>query len=399
MKTRIAAAFLALCLQLPAGAQSAPPPIDATLLWPASALTAQPESSTDRQVLVSKPLGAPFPFKTALPSWNAKAPPGTGMRLAVRVRPVAPAFPMPQMVPVVLATPSSYAIVPAIADFTVSGEGDWSPWLNVGEWGDTPPAMPTDETLQWGGAKVDVDTILLKSPATEFQWRVILNRGAQAVESPVLTRLAMCFTGDSATTEARAWAASHPEPSTAWYGVLPVPFKSQKTDDPRMKSSLCSPTTTYMALSATGAALPPLEEFSQRVYDKRFDMFGVWPRAVAAASERGLPGYVSRIRTWSHLRATLARGHLVGASIKFKKEDLQKPPPYSTQGHLTLIRGVLPSGEIVTNDPASPEQGEAFTWLPEDFAKAWWSRGGVAYIFETPQKASGGGGTGSPTAR
>ncbi len=368
-----------------AAALAVPPPQDATLIWPATDLGAAPDSRPERQVLVSKPQKAPFPFTKGLPSWNAKAPAGTGLRLAVRVRPVPPSFPMPQLVPAVLATPSSYALVPGMSDVAVSGEGDWSPWLNVGEWGDAPPPIPPDETLQWGGARVDVDTLELKAPATEFQWRAIVSRNPEATESATLSRVAMCFTGDGTTAEARAWQKANPEPRSDWSGVWPVPYKSQKSDDPRMKSSLCSPTTTYMALSYSGATLPELEDFSKRVYDKRFDMFGVWPRAVAAASERGLPGYVSRIRSWGHLRAVLAKGYLVGASIRFKKDDLRRPPAYTTAGHLTLIRGVLPTGEIVTNDPAF-DQGEGFTWLPEDFEKAWFGKGGVAYIFEEPQK-------------
>ncbi|MBM3270108.1 MAG: C39 family peptidase [Candidatus Sericytochromatia bacterium] len=357
------------------------PDVDATVFWPAADLAAAADSRPERQVLVSRPQAAPFPFDEGLPSWNATAPSGTGLRVAVRVRPVPPAFPMPQFVPAIVGTPSAYALVPSVTDVAVKGEGDWSPWLNVGEWGDAPPPIPPDETLQWGGARVDVDTLELKMPATEMQWRVILHRSPAATESPALSRLAMCFTGDGATAEAKAWRAANPDPRSDWSGVREVPYKSQKSDDPRMRSSLCSPTTTYMALSYAGAAPADLEAFSKRVYDARFDLFGVWPRAVAAAAERGLPGYVSRIRSWGHLRAVLERGHLVGASIRFKKEDLKRPPGYTTSGHLTLVRGILPSGEIVTNDPAF-DGGEGFAWLPEDFEKAWFRKGGVAYIFE-----------------
>ncbi len=392
MKQHVAlvAAFLAVAgfAGPPLPAQAGPAVVDATVLWPASDIgVAELGPAGERAVLISKPIKAPFPFKTALPSWNGRAPAGTGMRFAVRIRPVLPGSASLQVVPVLTASPSSYALVVASGSVPVAGEGDWSPWLGVGDWGDAPPAMPADETLQWGAAKVDVDTLLLGSPATELQWRVTLSRRPDATESPAVNRLAMCFTGDAESAEAAAWRQTNPEPQSDWSGVWPVPFKSQKTDDPRMKSSLCSPTTTYMALSAAGVALPELEAFSRRVYDKTFDMFGVWPRAVAAASERGLPGYVSRIRSWGHLRSTLAKGFLVGASIRFKPQDLQRPPPYSTSGHLVLVRGILPSGEIVTNDPnAAPDVGDGFRWLPEDFAKAWFGKGGVAYIFEASRK-------------
>lgn len=370
-------------------AAAGPAVADATLLWTAADIgQAEIGPAGERAVLITRPLAAPFPFRNALPSWNGSAPEGTGMRLAIRVRPVLPASPSPRIVPVVVATPSSYVLVPASDSAYVAGEGDWSPWLSVGDWGDAAPPMSSDETLQWGSVKVDVDTLLLGSPATEVQWRITLSRRPNATQSPRLTRLAMHFTGDATTPEAQAWLAAHPEPVSDWTGVWPVPFRSQKTDDARMKSSLCSPTTTYMALAYAGAEMPDLETFSRRVYDRTFDMFGVWPRAVAAASERGLPGYVTRIRSFGHLRALLSRGYVVGASIRFKKEDLRRPPSYSTAGHLVLIRGVLPSGEIVTNDPNSTDTdtGEGFRWLPEDFSKAWFGKGGVAYVFEVPGK-------------
>lgn len=329
-----------------------PLPIDATLLYKAADFGPTFVSAKAQEVTItSAEIKAPFPFTVALPSWNGTSPAGTGLRFALRVK----------------RTP----------------EATWSPWLTVGEWGDA-PATASDEVLKATEAEVDVDTVLAKDGAGAFQWRYSLYRSPDATQSPTVSRLAICLTGDASTSEAVAYRAAHPDPKSVWTGVLPVPFTSQKSDDPRMNRALCSPTTTYMALAYSGAKLPHLEEFSKRVYSKAFDLFGVWPRAIAAASERGLPGYVSRIRNWSQLRAELAKGHPIGASVRFKVEDLERPPPYSTQGHLLLVRGFLPTGEIVVNDPASSEKGEGFVWLPEDFEKAWFGKGGVAYVFEVP---------------
>ncbi|MBI6546994.1 MAG: C39 family peptidase [Cyanobacteria bacterium NC_groundwater_1444_Ag_S-0.65um_54_12] len=338
-------------------------PVDATLFFTSAELADSYLGSAGRELTVmSAPIQAPFPFTVAIPSWNAVAPAGTGLRFAIRIRLTED------------ITANSIAALPT----------DWSPWLTLGEWGDAPPPLP-DETLETPDLRINVDTLETAKPVKVFQWRYTLFRSAVATASPLLRRLAICLSGDDTVAEGASWKVRQLATVNNWTGVLPVPFRSQETSEPRMKGSLCSPTTTFMALAYHGAAPPSLEDFARRIYDKRFDLFGVWPRAVAAAAERGLPAYVTRFRNWNQVRAELAKGHLLGASIRFKEGELERPPAYrTTKGHLLLIRGFLPSGEIVVNDPAQPQGGEGFVWLPRDLEKAWLANGGVAYVFEAP---------------
>ncbi|MEB3238491.1 MAG: C39 family peptidase [Candidatus Sericytochromatia bacterium] len=297
-------------------------------------------------------------IREAWPSWQVRAPEGTSVHLALRFRRVA-------------------------AD-------SWSPWLTAGHWGEDAPA-PEDEATTSAGVLVDVDTVVCRVPQAWFQWRVV-SRVRGAAEPPFVDRLVLATAGAPLGDGPLPADPLAPPARPGWRGIVMVPYRDQGTDVPRMKGSLCSPTTTWMALASVGRTDGTLESFASRVYDSRHDLFGVWPRATAAAAERGLSGYVTRLSGIEALRDHLAAGHLIGASIRYAEGQLKRPPALpATKGHLILLRGIRADGAIVANDPATPGSGDGFAWLPEDLESAWIGRsaGGIAYVFERAETLGG----------
>ncbi|MEB3299734.1 MAG: C39 family peptidase [Candidatus Sericytochromatia bacterium] len=302
-------------------------------------------------VWFSSPLKPGVAIQEAWPSWDVQAPPGTTVHLALR--------------------------------FREREDTPWSSWLTAGQWGDAAP-VPTDEATSSEGLSVDIDTVLCSRPVTWAQWRVRVEQAPGAAE-PKVGRLVLAALGSPLVGDSLEPDPLQPPSRPDWRGILQVPFKDQGTEVPRMKGSLCSPTTAWMALAAVGRAPESLEDFAWRIHDTRHDLFGVWPRATAATAERGLPGYVTRLSGRDQLRDHLAAGHLVGASIRYAEGQLRKPPDLpSTKGHLILLRGLRVDGAVISNDPATPGSGDGFAWLPEDLDSAWLGRdgGGMAYVFE-----------------
>jgi hypothetical protein len=57
-----------------------------------------------------------------------------------------------------------------------------------------------------------------------------------------------------------------------------------------------------------------------------------------------------------------------------------------------VIKGFAPGRRVVTHDSASKDHGPNESWREDDLGKAWFDKGGVAYVFtgSTPQAPSGG---------
>ena len=49
---------------------------------------------------------------------------------------------------------------------------------------------------------------------------------------------------------------------------------------------------------------------------------------------------------------------------------------------MIVIRGFTPEGDVIVNDPASREHGDGAIYPAEQLARAWFAKGGVAYIIK-----------------
>ena len=291
-----------------------------------------------------------FAFTELIPSWNVTAPPGTGLRLDVRVRPV--------------------------------GGGRWSPWLYLGSWGRTRSREKRVTSCRQG--VVNVDYLALRVPADAYQVRVEFSGpgaggtadrlGIDRAAAPALRRLAISYSGVVADEARRAELAP-----PGWARDLPVPFRTQKDVAGPMSGEICSPTSVSMVMAYCGVDRPTAEN-AHAIYDPDHDLFGNWGRAVARAGELGLDAWVTRFRDWDAVKAQVAAGHPVVASIRFKAGEFPSAVLPSTAGHLIVIRGFSATGDVVVNDPASRDRGNGAVYRATELARAWFDHGGVGYV-------------------
>jgi len=297
-------------------------------------------------IWVSEETETAFPFKELIASWNATVPNNTGTEFYVRSKD--------------------------------SRSGEWSPWLYTGQWGRTLSSPRRKVTFEHG--RIHVDVLKLKRPASAFQLRTVFrDYNIEPQDVPSIRRMAAVYSGQVKDTELRASLVNSPTVPADFSHDIELPFQAQGKGPMCIKGSICSPTSLSMVLHYWGIDVDFVEN-AQRVYDPDNGIFGNWSRATQRAAELGMDAWVTRIRDWNDLKATIADGQPVIASIKFKEGEFPSNVLDSTNGHLITIRGITPDGNAIVNDPASIERGEAVVYQRDELENAWFGHGGVAYI-------------------
>jgi hypothetical protein len=316
-------------------------------------------------------------FTEFLPSWNIDAPEGTGFRVEMRV---GMERELPDSLRGELRDAPSHAAV------------FWSPWMYVGEWGaatprgalagdDVPPGAkdpPMGFELPWGAGVIETDFFVARAgslfSAVQLRVRAIATRPGQTL---TLLRAAYCFTD------------TRPEVTIADVGTLSpgnpalvdVPFRTQKTPDPKLSGRLCSPTSVAMVVSHFAAPVTT-KQSADLAYDARFDIFGNWPRNVQAAHAMGVPGFLTRFSRWSEVEAVFREGRPIIASIRVAPGELRGSPYRETDGHLIVLTGIDAQGNITAADPAVGDEARGkLVYQREDLERVWLGRGGgTAYV-------------------
>lgn len=268
-----------------------------------------------------------------------------------------------------------------------STKGFWSPWLALGTVGQGP--IPDGEFVQafsdasvGVAGKVEVDVFTSKHTFDRVRYRVrAFGSSAVSVRSIAVT---LSSTAQPAGNRPLALASTGSE-----IPRLGLPFFSQKTSDEKLSGRLCSPTSVAMVLNHFGAPCT-VQAVSDRVYDKRFDLFGNWPNNVQAAWRMGVPGMLVRFDDFAQARAVLSAGVPIIASIRVEKGELPAAPYPSTDGHLIVIEGMTASGDLLVLDPAVGDAKEGRRVYPsKDMAKVWLQGSdGTAYLLSGPIPAS-----------
>lgn len=296
-------------------------------------------------------------------------------------------------------TPSAIPFVDLLATFNVStpgktgailearvktgATGGWSPWVYVQSWGKT--TTSTSRVDKFDGGRLDVDTLKLTQPATAYQLRVRLESfDYDSKVVPSVRRVSTCASGpveDDAERQTLRAVTIQGE----WAKDLGVPFRAQGALDlPRpIWGEICSPTSTTMVLAYYGTDLKTLDN-AEAIYDPTFDLFGNWGRAVSRAGELGYDAWLERFYTHDQVKAKIAAGIPVIASIRFKKGEVTGFLLEATAGHLIVIRGMTPEGDYIVNDPARRETGNHQIYKAAEMAKAWFDKGGVGYVITKP---------------
>ncbi len=273
----------------------------------------------------------PTPFDRGLPSWNGTAvDENSGFRVSLRFK---------------------YAAT-------------WSPWLTVGYWKNY--IWPSYGTTSYTAGEIDYDYVVLDDFHTIWQWRVEFKRQSATHLSPSIRKLSF-YVSDQRTTDNQDLSAIINDNPPEIY--IPTTFICQYNVDPEIGGSICSPTSTVMAIRSYNVEVDPYE-FALDNYDDYWHIFGMWPRAVQNAAGYHLDGAVTRYRTWSQAYEILAAGGRVVMSVG--------PPLYS--GHLMMLAGFDSQGDPLVHDPAR-QNGEGYEYSKSSLSQSWFNKGGVGYTF------------------
>lgn len=316
---------------------------------PSTQQTTRPNRYPAQQRWTSKTVETQFAFTELLPSWNVTVPDNSGVRWDVRVRDAK--------------------------------TGQWSPWLYIGYWG---RVTQDRRTTEFAGGEVEIDVLRLKSPADAFEVRSTgMSFDLPTPKLPTVRKVQAVY---SRPLTENAIATPTTKPAAV---DLALPFRPQGIEDKCISGSICSPTSVSMVLEWIGINRPT-QENALAIWDDDYSLFGNWNRAVQYAATLGLESQLERFTTMDQVRARLAEGQPIIASINFEPGTFPSNVMNSTDGHLIVIRGFNEQGDLIVNDPASKDRGNGIIYKADELANAWLvNTGGVGYIIKRPQTAVG----------
>jgi hypothetical protein len=317
-------------------------------------ISAKPQKGFPREGTWTSPqVRTDFPFTEMVPSWNLITPTGTGVFFDVRARDIS--------------------------------SGKWSPWLRIGAWGRTTSSRRRDDA-EW--ARIETDTLFLKRPADAYQIRATLQSYdlADANTTPAVRRIAVVYSGPVDANS--VWAKSiDPGPADGWARSLDVPYIPQGDNADAVTGMTCSPTSVSMVLRYWGVERPTMENVLA-IWDDHNDLFGNWSNATQRAAELGMDAWLERFRTWDQVKAKIAAGQPVVASILYEKgtfDESETLEQRETDGHLLVIRGFTPRGDVIVNDPAKRTIGNGLVLSARGMGHAWFgTKGGLGYVIRPP---------------
>lgn len=296
-------------------------------------------------VIESPVLAAPAPFDDLVGSWNAELPPGAKLAMGIQAR---------------------------------IGRA-WSRWYCLGNAVGRPDRrleMASPPAQMHAGGSVAADTLRLDSPAEAFRYRLTL----RAAGKPATLRLA-------AVTVSSPRAPGSPPPFRPgpWIREIPMRGRSQMLEPAACRLEICSPTSLAAVLEFWDRPRATLD-VAERVRDRSTGEFGNWTFNVAAAAALGLEGYVARLESLDDLAAQIAAGRPVIVSVAFAAGELPGAPIPRTRGHLMVVAGFTPRGDVIVMDPAGrPASRTRRVYDRARFHKAWRvNKRGLSYVLSDP---------------
>ncbi len=288
----------------------------------------------------------------------------------------------------------------------------WSKWYVMGRW--TFENVAIQRTSVSGQDDADgqifVDTYVSgNSPADAYRLQVVLHRVSGA--APAVRQAAAVASDPRQPTSTTSRTTMH---STI---DLAVPRYSQYVhtgEYPQFDGggeAWCSPTSTEMVLewwhrgpSATDLkALPADPVFDQHgrvdasvdwaalhTYDKDYDGTGNWPFNAAYAAHYGLDGSVRQFRSLVPVERWIRAGVPIVVSINWDNtstdptKHLDGASIEKTGGHLMVVRGFTAGGDVIANDPASPDDASVrHVYRRDQFEYRWQAASaGATYVIK-----------------
>lgn len=158
-------------------------------------------------------------------------------------------------------------------------------------------------------------------------------------------------------------------------------------EDGKVAGLICSPTAVTMVLQALGVQVS-LPEVARAAYDWQAEIYGNWPANTLAASQfLGGAAFVARLRSFDQLANEIKASRPVVITHSWQPDELQNAPIASSNGHLIVVIGFLPNGDLIVHDPAG-EPGQVrriYRW--QDLVKTWlFNQNGICYLFRPPKR-------------
>ncbi|GAB2747523.1 peptidase C39 family protein [Streptomyces bullii] len=254
-------------------------------------------------------------------------------------------------------------------------DGTSTPWYLMGRWaaGDQDVRRTSVDDQGDGRSTVWTDTLAVDDPAAGLRisacrLRLTLHRRPGTKRTPTVWRL-----GAMGSDVPDRFTVPASTPGLA--EELIVPRYSQEIHKGRYPEydnggeAWCSPTSSQMIIEYWGGRLTPEQlawvdptytdpqvcHAARYTYDYQYAGCGNWPfNAAYAATFKDLQGVVTRLGSLTDLETLIAAGIPAITSQSFLKEELTGAG-YGTAGHLMTVIGFTAEGDVIANDPASPD--------------------------------------------
>ncbi|OLZ66179.1 hypothetical protein AV521_28865 [Streptomyces sp. IMTB 2501] len=271
-------------------------------------------------------------------------------------------------------------------------DGTETPWYVMGRWaaGDQDIKRTSVDGQSDGKSAISTDTFAIDDASTglrlaSYRLRLTLYRKPGTRLTPTVWRLG-------------AMGSDVPDRFTV---PASVPGLAQELSVPRYSQEIhkgqypqydnggeawCSPTSSQMIVEYWGGRLTPgqlawvdpsyadpqVDNAARFTYDYQYEGCGNWPfNAAYAATFQGLQGVVTRLASLTDLETLIAAGIPAITSQSFLKTELTGAG-YGTAGHLMTVIGFTADGDVIANDPASPnDDAVRRVYLRREFENIW----------------------------
>lgn len=174
-------------------------------------------------------------------------------------------------------------------------------------------------------------------------------------------------------------------PLAAAQSELDVPELSQYVPESPDERGWCAPATLAMLLGAHGTHVSVAEAVAG-VFDRSYDGTGNWTFCTAYAGRCGFASAAAYLRDLATVEAFIAAGLPLALSIAWEGDALPGAPLDHSAGHILVVRGFSPDGDVIVNDPAQPAIRHVYQRAA--FERCWLGHGGVALLVAPPNAAT-----------
>ncbi|MFF7227949.1 C39 family peptidase [Streptomyces sioyaensis] len=285
------------------------------------------------------------PATEAVASWNAHTPPGTWIAVELR------------------------------GGYT---DGGRTPWYVMGRWtsgdSDADIRRTSVDGQKDGRSSISTDTFAIDTPASglrlaSYELRVTLYRKPGTRLTPTVWRLGAMGSDLPDRFDVPASAPGRTGRELVVPRYSQEIHKGQYPEYDNGGEAWCSPTSSQMIIEYWGRrpsqqqlswvnpdyADPQVCHAARYTFDYQYDGCGNWPfNAAYAATYRNLQSVVTRLTSLTDAERLIHAGIPVITSQSFLKTELDGAG-YGTAGHLMTVIGFTKDGDIIANDPASPD--------------------------------------------